>query len=39
MRSLGYLFMGSTELIRDNYDNVQELLNDFIHYAKTELVM
>jgi hypothetical protein len=40
IRAFGYLFEGSIELMEtaDEFERVEELLNDFIHYAKTELV-
>lgn len=41
LRSLGYLFEGSCELIFDasQFERVQELLNDFMHYTRTQLVL
>ncbi len=40
IRTFGYLFEGSTELIfkPEQFEKVAEILNEFIFYAKTELV-
>lgn len=40
IKALGYLFAGSCELIHkaSQFEKVQELLNDFMHYCRTELI-
>jgi hypothetical protein len=40
IRTFGYLFEGSTELITksEQFEKVAEILNEFIFYAKNELV-
>jgi len=40
IRSLGFLFEGATELMFESkqYEKVEELLQEFIHFSKTDLV-